>query len=119
MPEQENRIIFDLGEIDVFYEVTPHYHEYSRTFIIFQVPQGDCMDYWGVEKRWFENEQGEFRIPGRFNFPRYRLYYGHTMDECRKLCRAQVEINYLTDHGMNPINAAMTVLSRINREEDE
>ena len=108
--------VLDIKSVDEFFEVIPHFRHMSRSFLIFPVRFGSSLEYWGIEKSYFEDETGELRLYSRLKLPRYRCMVGASLEECENLCRASVEAEYLVQTGVRSMEAARLAIRHMKEE---
>lgn len=111
------KVAFSLSDLDEWQEATPHVEDKKRTFYIFPKEEASSLVWYAIEDTYFLTKDGRIHIPEHFEVPRWRLLLGHSLAHAIRLCKAQVEVDYLVSTGMEAMDAARLALQKMWEEE--
>lgn len=111
------KVAFSLSDLDEWQESTPHIEDKKRTFYIFPKQEDSSLVWYAIEDTYFLTKDGRIHIPEHFEVPRWRLLRGNSIAHAIRLCKAQVEVDYLVSTGMEAMDAARLALQKMWEEE--
>ena len=90
----------------------------TRSFFIFPHREGEDVEYWAIESTWFLEKGSRAGILNEYRVPRYRCMIGRSIDQVKRYCQAQVNVDDLIASGMDVMDAARLVMQEMLEEEN-